>query len=217
MSLRGNADLHPAHPDTVSAPAPTPLLTPTLQRRLSPLETAAAVAIILSCMVAIAMMTGMLPQASHPTASVPAAVRAAVTTPSVMPAVGAITAPDARTSTSAIEPAAVGRAAVAVTGPLPAEPDVATPELPVAAMPAPMPAVQNPAANRAMTFANSRAAPTTAMTAIPSSQRRRLHTAHRHPNPPALQPRGKSREEVVTELLRAKRDGSYSSAMEAYR
>lgn len=217
MSLWGNAAPHPVHPDTVSTTAPTTAL----QRRLSPLETAAAVAIILSCLVATAMMTGLLPQAPHPAASVRAVTHVAGTTQAALPAVTAITAPGAEISASAIDAAGAGRAA---EGRLPTEPNITMPTTLAAPMPmpvtVPVPVPPNLTSNRTAAPVRpgaAAAASNNATAAIPASRRQRVQPAYRHSDLPARQSRGKTREEVVAELLRAKRDGSYSKAMEAYR
>ena len=214
MNLRENAAPHPAHPETVSALAPTT----TLQRRLSPLETAAAVAIILSCLVATAMMTGLLPQVPHRAASTPAVARVAGTTQSVLPAVTATMAPGVEASASAIDAAGAGRAAVA--GRLPTEPGIAMPTTLAAPIPATVPVPPNPATTGTIVPVRPRTAAATSINptaAIPASRRQRVQRAYRQPDLPASQSRGKTREEVMAELLRAKRDGSYSRAMEAYR
>lgn len=190
-------------------------------RRLSPLETAAAMAVILGSLIATAMMTGMLPVVAQPAAAnLPIATQAGSGIAPALPPVAVAPVPtadgaddvagkratpvrqDGHLSGDVAGATATG-AAGAGSGALAAVPDAPAAPRPLAGN-APAPA-SSPAITQATAAAHARHRPASERTARQS---------HHGIN---LPPRGKTREEVIAELLRAKRDGSYTSAMEAYR
>ncbi len=183
-----------AMPD-VPAAAPRPAA----RRRLSPLETAAALAVTLSCLVATALMTGVLPVAGQAGggSATTAAQAGSASLQRLEAAAGPHVGPPSGTSAPADPPAAASitqtaRNALPTNIPLPA---------------APVPA-GIPTAN---TVASAPA------TATPHTRPRHALPTHQRQQAAAVSSRGKTRNEVIAELLQAKRDGSYSSVMETYR
>ncbi|MBC7513887.1 MAG: hypothetical protein H7234_05555 [Herminiimonas sp.] len=194
----------------------TPVTARIGTRRLSPLETAAAMAIILSCLVATAMMTGMLPRASQQPLTTVLAKPVDDTAAPAPSTVAQMTARDANTSPGA-SPARA--APVPQTGKFSAQEANAAAasvadaiERPLASMPAAPAVVSAPAASPVA--AMHPVAKASAMaTPVRPHRVRASHSSHAAGRPPRV----RTREEVVAELLRSKHDGSYSSAMEAYR
>lgn len=219
--------------------AATTLGYPGARRRLTPLETAAAVAVILSCLIATAVMTGMLPVAMHrPVAAAPVTTRAAGEAAPVPAAVaslpvlapqpnpnaaagiaGTTAAPARRDARLATDGAGViardtAGSTEAVPAAMPAAPSTGPAASPVATPPAT--AVAATAETSASGIApNPARNPATGRTA--PVRHRHPPVAHHRERSGSVPSHGKTREEVIAELLRAKRDGSYSSAMEAYR
>ena len=188
----------PAEP-TLPKPTPTPK-----HGRLSPLQTAAATAVIFTSLAGLAAMTGVLSihrgdqpalpyQISAPTfgstgvpepqsATAPALAPFDVITEVNPPGAAMHTAVDAIGTTST-----AGSASAMVDPGKPVEPRSAT------AAPA---------------HPDAAAAPATS----------RRHTRHAVPHQKQHRPhQGKTREQVVEELMQAKRDGSYRASQENYR
>lgn len=195
---------------------PTPAFAiPAMRRRLSPLVTAAAVAIILSCLTATALMTGMLPALTH---------KVEVTRPPVS-RTGREILPVLPLSAASAGPDASARAGLAGQPGAVQQPDSRLEAADAIAMVPRSVTVPTATTSAALKMGGtpSDTPSTVAGSAMPHSR----HSRHSRPiRPPAANQRqhraggptqSKTREEVMAELLRAKRDGSYSSAMETYR
>lgn len=195
----------------------TPVTTHAGTRRLSPLETATAVAIILSCLTATAMMTGVMPKASQPVSTtVPVVARVGG---DALPAPAAVVAMPARDANSPVGTNTARAASPLQAGGSSADQANVTAagaageiERPPAATPGAPPAVSTLATSPATAI---HPVANTLATASPARPRRVRASHGGHAG--GTSSRVKTREEVVAELLKAKRDGSYSSAMEAYR
>ena len=196
------APLRPAHPAA--------------RRRLSPLEAAAAVAVIVSCLLATALMTGVLPENFQRSGA-----SAAVTTrPQVEPA-RPLALPAAQDAGQPV------RAFAGLPPPLPTSPTPSTrltpatqaaeatsPAISAAAVSTATALTPGPITKRPAVDGSTASAPAAA---APHARHRRLTRTYRAQHPAGVPAQAKTRDEVMAELLRAKRDGSYSSAMEAYR
>lgn len=200
-----------SHPGTGTS---NPAAATAERRRLAPLHAASATAIIVACLVALAMMTGLLPASWHASALPPTAGP-----PTALPAPPVLTAHAAQAPSPAL------------IQPLPhLEPEaVVTPARPgQTSTPLPLPAKVSDA-QLAVTEATTLAAPAAPVPAL--AQPRAESVRRRYGNPPrrarhrgqapahahAGAPGQKTREQVKEELLRAKRDGSYDAANELYR
>ena len=202
-----------------SAAAGSTIAAPVVRGRIGPLQCAALTAVIVSCIAALALMTGVLPVSNTPTARESAAPSRPV------PAAPAIISPPVVVPVPADGGAPAHRVPRSDAGLLAQEPPVATP---VASMPAPHVAGEQPAAAAVATVATVATVAAAAASMQPNQtpvarapegprvhgRRHRVRLAQRKQRTHAA---GKTRAEVIAELMRAKRDGSYSANSEAYR
>lgn len=196
-----------------SAAAGSTIAAPVARGRMGPLQCAALTAVIVSCIAALALMTGVLPVSNTPTARESAAPSRPV------PAAPAIISPPVVVPIPADGGAPAHRVPGSDAGLVAQEPPVATP---VASAPAPQVAGEQPAAAAvaAVTAAAASLQPNqTPVARAPEGprvhgRRHRVRLAQRKQRTHAA---GKTRAEVIAELMRAKRDGSYSANSEAYR
>ncbi|MES2831725.1 MAG: hypothetical protein V4695_07015 [Pseudomonadota bacterium] len=180
------------------------------RRRLNPLEAGAATAVIVSCLVALAMMTGVLPAPSY--LRVPGTVDRSADAGQIqqlaIPQTALLPMPtpvQPRTVTPILTPALTPLATIGLT-----EEIVPLAALPV--LPAPLSTpllVQDDNAEQAVDQVPPR------RTKARKNRQYKNDKAQR--NALARGTSTKTRQEVIAELMRAKRDGSYRAASEIYR
>lgn len=187
-----------------SAAAGSTIAAPVARGRMGPLQCAALTAVIVSCIAALALMTGVLPVSNTPTARESAAPSRPV------PAAPAIISPPVVVPIPADGGAPAHRVPGSDAGLVAQEPPVATP---VASAPAPQVAGEQPAAAASLQPNQTPVARAPEGPRV-HGRRHRVRLAQRKQRTHAA---GKTRAEVIAELMRAKRDGSYSANSEAYR
>ena len=202
--------------NVAATPAAAPVPPERGYGRLSPLQTAAATAVIFTSLVVLAAMTGVF---SLHGSDEPAPLGAASTSPlrsagGPVPGLGAASLREpADMITEVDNPPAALRSSPALT----ADALKDSPTAIAGAAPAnAAPLNAGGSAGIAPRIAPDVPAPQMAA-ATPSAPQRSARRAVPHPEHPHRTHQGKTREQVIEELMQAKRDGSYRTLQENYR
>lgn len=190
-------------------------------RRIGPLEAATATAVIITCLVATAVMTGVLPMPASWSTRQQSASAAPVASPASAMSAGAAPSTGAPAGPAPLQ-ADLARARFGLP-PGPAAPSLAGGPMAAEGATTTLPTAEAPARTPSpITMVDGAQGPSNASSQTPTERPSRPLRHHRRTNPHHQRAgnevlHGKTRAQVIEELMQAKRDGSYSAAAELYR